>query len=138
MDTFVKLVKKHKLDRICHLGIWLIALLGAGQIGSSLYAAWQSYDQTTSSQFPGAPPANLLPSILLNYFPSLSANVCFYIFFCIVLYCASVVFKALGASVEENQVDAQSKEHDPGDERIVYTSLKPEEILQSKKLFDRK
>ena len=138
MDILAALVKKRKLAKICRIGAGIIAIVGAIHVVSQAYTFWQSYrqlpsDVSFSAQFSPA------PVIFLNYLPSLLGNLALYLFYCIVLYCASVVFDALSAPAAQSKTENEGENEKPelDDEGIVYSALKPEEIRQGKKLNHR-
>ncbi len=128
MNTLAKLIKKRKLGKICRVGTWIIAAIGAIHIISQSYYLWQDYRQSLAQQSFQEPAIyGPLSTIFLNYIPAILSSTALYLFYCIALYAASVVFDALGAPEAENKTDTE-----PDDEAIVYTPLTREEILQSK------
>ena len=138
MDTLAKLVKKRKLGKICRVGTWIIAAIGAVQLVSQSYTLWRTYTQVLGDSFQGTQIYSPLFSIFTSYIPLMLVNTSLYVFYCIVLYCASVVFDAFSAQVAENKTSEKLDENELDDDGIVYTSLKPEEVLQSKKSFGSK
>jgi hypothetical protein len=143
MDTLAKLVRKHKLARICRVGVWIIAIVGVAQIASSAYYSWLNYRQM---QIEMGPPdqvnqLNQLYSsptyIFLQFANPVLQTIALYIFYCIALYAASVVFAAISAQAATPATSQPVNTLEPDasrleEEDIVYTSLKCEEILQGK------
>src|SRR5260370_31843795 len=103
MDTLAKLVKKRKLGKICRVGTWIIDARGAVQLVSQSYTLWRTYTQVLGDSFQGTQIYSPLFSIFTSYIPLMLVNTSLYVFYCIVLYCASVVFDAFSAQVAENK-----------------------------------
>jgi len=127
MNILAELIKKRKLGKMCRIGTWVIAAIGVIHIVSQSYYLWQLYRQSLAQSIQEPAIYGPLSTIFLNYIPTILSSTALYLFYCIVLYVASVVFDALGAPEAENKPDSE-----PDDEAIVYTPLTREEILQSK------
>src|ERR1700730_14474371 len=122
MDILAKLVKKHKLSRVCRIGTWIVAIIGTVHIVSQAYALWQIYRQTLTSSFQEPPMYSPLATVFLNYIPEILTSAAVYIFYCILLYAAGIVFEAIGAQASGNEKSKALEEQEL--EGIVYTSLK--------------
>lgn len=139
MYEFAKLIKNNKASKICRAGTWIIAIIGAIHLILQVYSIWHSYLQINTPVFQGSEPLDIvspLPTVM-NALPSLLSSATSYLFFCILLYCASIVFAAFDKLAVQGQGDKVLDKQDLEDEHIVYTSLKPEEIRWNKEAAGR-
>ena len=135
MDILVKLIKKRKLGKLCRIGAGIIAAIGVIQVILQSYTLWQQYLQTRSNSFQGAGPYDPQFTIFLNYLPYILSSIADFIFYAIILYAAGTVFDALTGPADTHKIvdDIDDDDIDIEDGHIIYKSLKPEEILQSRK-----
>lgn len=134
MDALAKLIKKRKLSQICRVGAWIIAVVGMMHVIAYLYILWQTYRQMLTDTGGFSQVYYSSSFTIISDISSIFTIIASYLFFCIALYAASVVFEALSVPAAENKTAEELDGADLDDERIVYTSLKREEILQSKKV----
>ena len=82
MNTFAGAIKRHKLGTICRVGTWVLAIIGVVHL-VTFFVEMRTLVATSGN--------------LINYLPALFSGVSVYLFYGTVLYCASVIFEAIGA-----------------------------------------
>jgi len=138
MEMVAKLAKKYRLAKICRIGAWVVAIIGLSDLAMVIFSSWQNYQQilieTTHNPYLSTNFAFLMPTIF-NVVPT-------YLFYFIVLFAASVIFQAISAQPQPatasatslpgstSELDSAGSEEDP--DRIVYTSLKHEDIARDR------
>lgn len=149
MEMVAKLAKKYRLARLCRIGVWIVGILGTFQIIASIYSTWANYHQNMINmgmqQDPVMAAYNQIYTsplyIFFQFTGPLFSNIALYVFYGIVLYAASVIFTAISAQPATASAtsqpgstleldDSAGSEEDP--DRIVYTSLKREDIARDR------
>ena len=133
MDTLARLLKKHKLVKLCRAGAWILIVIGSVHVAVLVYNAWQIYRQFAENSIQTLGGPSVPTGLFLTYLPSLFSVFALSIFYCIALYSASVVFEALSAPTAKERGESAPESQGISDEEIAYTSLKPEELAQSKR-----
>lgn len=136
MEMVAKLAKKYKLARLCRIGAWVVAIIGLLDLAMVIFNSWQNYQQILLE----AAHDSFLSTNFLIFIPTIVNVIPPYLFYGILLYSASVIFQAISAqpatasassqSESSAELDGVGSEEDP--DRIVYTSLKHEDIARDR------
>lgn len=145
MENVAKLVQKYRLVKICRIGAWIVAIFGVAQIAAALYNSWVDYQQTQANLSQILPPNQIYNSPIYRLIMAISplfGTVVYYTFYFIVLYAASVIFQAIsiqpatanatGQSATANEPELDGASSGKGEDDIVYTSLKREDIARDR------